>query len=87
MLLCCRASETLISPARPAVLSEWPIIVLTPPTISWWESLGLLVSLGKKAVRMASASTGSPAGVPVPIHYHRQRPVSGVFWVVVGHVP
>ncbi|KAH7329899.1 hypothetical protein BKA65DRAFT_508010 [Rhexocercosporidium sp. MPI-PUGE-AT-0058] len=62
------ASDALRTPAKPAQPSRWPITVLIDPTRSLRggiskssHSLG-----GKKASRIACASTGSPACVPVP---------------------
>ena len=68
----CKARETLITPARPATLSEWPMTVLIPPTRSGSELHCTTPSLGKKAVAIASASIGSPAGVPVPTYVVRK---------------
>ena len=70
----CRANEVLSRPARPAVPSVCPMIVLILPTkrgtavviMIALSDLSLLPLLPKKAVSIASASMGSPAGVPVP---------------------
>jgi hypothetical protein len=62
------ASIAVIKLARPAVPSVWPITVLTDPTASFsivWDGL-TLPSFWKKACAIAFASSGSPAGVPVP---------------------
>ena len=59
----CRASTALISPATPEPASRWPMLGLTEPIrhglvggAAGAEHLG----------QRASASMGSPAGVPVP---------------------
>lgn len=67
---CCRASEAFNKPARPAVPSVCPMTVLIEPTYRISSDFVTLFnsrsSEPKKAESIASASIGSPAGVPVP---------------------
>lgn len=64
--------------------------VLIPPTRSLSSLQSTALSPGKKVVLIASASMGSPAGVPVPVSLISQSsPIRKSFhWVFISyHVP
>ncbi len=63
MTLFCIARDAFNTPARPAVPSVCPMMVLTLPTCSTSFSSNCRSS-PKKVLQIASASSGSPAGVP-----------------------
>ena len=62
----CKASEAARTPANPTVPSVWLITVLMSPTNRTSPSSLIHTSGPKKALLIASASTGLPACVPMP---------------------
>ena len=63
----CTHITALMSPARPAAPSRWPIFVFTAPTTSGNVLPDSCFSVwDRSTLRMAPHSIGSPRGVPVP---------------------
>ena len=62
MVRCWSCSSTLVNPAMPAALSQWPMFDLTEPMAQNWRSL---VS-APNALASPAISIGSPRAVPVP---------------------